>query len=336
MKKRTFEKETDISLELVRKAVFATERIRLLGPQVGTKPDGSPVTPADLVSQSIILGGIRRHFPGDKVIAEEQVNPDGGESLGDMVFQVLREMGLPDDRRSLEETVNYRGKPDGARTWMVDPLDGTKGYVRGLCYSIALGLFEENKPCFGCIASPLFPEGAEDEPVIVYGMAGQAAYRIRDQGNVPQKIGVSDTERIAQMRIVGSRAHDSEDFCGSVANALGIADIHRMDGEAKYLMLALGLAEIYVRTSKPSLGIGYPWDHCAGQAILEAAGGKVTDLTGKMIDYGDHPQGRMTGVDGLAATNGKRHEEILDRIRDLEIGGIHNGRTRHTPRQPRS
>ncbi len=336
MKRHPFEKETAVSLELVRKAASATERIRRLGPQVGTKPDGSPVTPADLVSQAIILEGIRRHFPGDKVIAEEHANPGGRETLGATVFQALRDMGVPDDERNLEETVNYRGNAEGARTWMVDPLDGTKGYVRGLCYSIALGLFEENKPCFGCIASPLFPDGAEDETVIVYGVANEAAYRIRGQGNVPQRIGVSDTERISQMRIVGSRAHDSEDFCGSVAKALGIADIYRMDGEAKYLMLALGLADIYVRTSKPSLGIGYPWDHCAGQAILEAAGGEVTDLTGKRLDYGNHPQERMTGVDGLAATNGKRHEEILDRIRDLRRGGFHHGRTRHAPRQPRS
>jgi 3'(2'), 5'-bisphosphate nucleotidase len=119
------------------------------------------------------------------------------------------------------------------------------------------------------------------------------------------------------MRLVGSRAHDLDDICGKFVSRAGIHGLIRMDGQAKYLMLALGRADVYIRSADPDYGIAFPWDHCTGQIILEEAGGRVTDLDGKPIDYEPPPGRPITNLDGLLASNGPCHEEILGMLRDI-------------------
>jgi 3'(2'), 5'-bisphosphate nucleotidase len=90
-----------------------------------------------------------------------------------------------------------------------------------------------------------------------------------------------------------------------------------MDSQAKYLMLASGQAELYLRSASPEFGVGYPWDHCAGQVILEEAGGKVSTWRGIPIPYPQKADQPITGLDGLAASNGQCHDEVVSLLKEL-------------------
>ncbi len=228
-------------------------------------------------------------------------------------------MGLRDAEEKLESWVNYRGAQKGLRVWMVDPIDGTKGYKEGLTYAIALGLYYDGRPQFGCIAAPAFPwpDGSSHETVIAYAGIGAGAFRIIGDGDRPERVHVSEGTALARFRVVGSRAHDEGDMCGRFMERAGTSTLIRMDGEAKYVMLASGLADVYVRGSNPRFGIGYPWDHCAGQVILEEAGGRVTAFSGDPIPYERGKDLRILEIEGLVASNGRRHDEILEMVRAI-------------------
>jgi 3'(2'), 5'-bisphosphate nucleotidase len=319
MEKGDFEKEIRVSVELARRAALATEAIRRQGIRSMTKRDESPVTQADIVSQAIILSGLQREFPQDRILAEEEIKDGDLEELRKEACSVLQGLGLSDAPERLASWVNYRGAAKGSRIWMVDPIDGTKGYKKGLTYAIALGLYYEGRPQFGCLAAPAFPlpDGSNHETVIAYAGRGTGAFTITGTGGRPEQVHVSRGAPMSRFRVVGSRAHDELDVCGRFMEKAGMSTLIRMDGQAKYVMLASGWADVYVRGSNPRFGIGYPWDHCAGQMILEEAGGKVTAFSGDPIPYERGEDLRILEIDGLVASNGERHDEILEMVRAI-------------------
>ena len=314
-----YHKEVAVTLELARRAAAATERIRENGIRSARKDDRTPVTQADLVSQAVILSGLHKHFPNDKIQAEETISPGGKNALCVSAGEILRDLGYNDESRNLERVVNYRGDPNGRRIWMIDPIDGTKGFERGLSYAIAIGLYFDGRPVFGCMAAPAFPGGGEsgERTIIAYAGEGEGAYRLEDGRNGVKPLRVSDVQAMSRMRLVGSRAHDMDDICGRFVGRAGIQQLIRIDGQAKYLMLALARADVYIRSADPHFGIAYPWDHCTGQIILEEAGGRVTDFDGNPIDYEPSPGQPITDLDGLVASNGRCHEQVLDMLRDI-------------------
>jgi len=319
MENSRFTKEISVTLDLARKAAAATERIRENGIQASRKQDHTPVTQADIVSQAIILSGLRRHFPNDRIEAEEAISSDGRNALAMSAGEALRDLGYDHESRNLAQVVNDRGNPEGRRIWMIDPIDGTKGFERGLSYAVAIGLYFDGRPRFGCMAAPAFPgeDGGEKTTIIAYAGRGEGAYWLEAGRDRVEPLRVSDVRDISRMRLVGSRAHDMDDICGKFVDRAGIQQLIRMDGQTKYLMLALGRADVYIRSADPYFGIAYPWDHCTGQIILEEAGGRVTDLDGKLIDYEPPPGRPITNLDGLVASNAGCHEEILDFLGDI-------------------
>jgi 3'(2'), 5'-bisphosphate nucleotidase len=317
-----FDKEIEVTVALARKAASATERIRKKGIEAVTKKDGTPVTQADIVSQAIILAGLRKHFPNDRIAAEEKLTGDRETELKARASEMLQElMGERDRAEHLESWVNYRGDPKGSRIWMIDPIDGTKGFQRGLCYAIAIGLYFDGKPQFGCMAVPSFPEigGTGHETVIAYAGAGIGAFWMTAGGDRSKRLHVSDVNKISELRVVGSRVHDRGDICGKFVKVAGIGQTGRMDGQAKYLMLASAQADLYIRSADPVYGVAFPWDHCSGQVILEEAGGKVTDFAGKSLNYDQFSGSPIRDLEGLVASNAKCHDEVLALIRTLDV-----------------
>jgi len=318
MKKTSFNKETLVTTELAKRAALAAERIRIKGIESVDKEDGSPLTQADIVSQAIILSGLKKNFPEDRIVAEETLAPGKETRLGSLAGGLLEELGVARGHERLLEWVNYRGNPDGTRTWMVDPIDGTKGFRKGLCYAIAIGLYFRGRPRFGCMAVPLFPDsdGIGHSSVIAYAGKGTGACLLDHSGRL-QSLYVSKTDQIPLARLLGSRAHDSSDICGRFGRRTGTGKVQRMDGQAKYLMLASGRSDLYIRAADPVYGIGFTWDHCAGQVILEEAGGMVTDLTGDPLDYESKLEGPLSGLKGMVASNALCHREALEIIGEL-------------------
>jgi 3'(2'), 5'-bisphosphate nucleotidase len=311
-------KEMDVAFSLAHQAALATEAIRTKGVDALVKRDGSPLTHADIVSQAVILRGLLEHFPDDRILAEEEMHSGIQRHLRASACAALNQMGFPRAEDNLEKWVNYRGNPKGKRVWMIDPIDGTKGFQRNLPYAVAIGLFFDGAPQLGCIAAPLFPAGKDTEArtVIAFSEGGAGAYLMDSGTGQTQKIQVSGVSSLPDLSVIGSRAHDRENICEKFLERSGAKRLIRMDGQAKYIMVASGRSDVCIRAANPGYGIGYPWDHCAGQMILEGAGGVITTFSGLPLRYGNDGS-PIKHLEGLVASNATCHDAVLALIREI-------------------
>lgn len=257
--------------------------------EVEWKAPGNPVTAADHSANALILEHLHRHFPGEAVLAEETT----------------------DDMSRLGRDI----------VWFVDPLDGTKEFIkRNGEFSVMIGLVENNKPVLGVVLQPAPPRFAVEElqrkdrgmkPGALYaGAIGLGAWLSVDGNERP--IHVSDIAQPAHMRMIASRSH-FDARVDQVRKRLGIHEILRSGSVGlKCGVIATGACELYIHpSSKVSL-----WDSCAPAAILSAAGGLMTDLNGEALNY--------TAVDighrqGLLASHGRLHEQVIAAIHEVGL-----------------
>ncbi len=279
-----------------------------------------PVTVADYVSQAIITWHLRREFPEDRLIAEEAGSALRDGEHGELVPAVERRFSEAMDAVGSGETLKAEEILDlldnrggsGSITWVVDPIDGTKGYLRGDQYAVAVGLLYAGQPVAGVLGCPAWPGGA----AVFFGQQGKGSWR--ETAVAPEPIAVSASSRSAELRILASveSSHGDPVVVRGVREALGIAKTVRVDSQAKYGYVATGGAEIYLR---PQSTPGYQekvWDHVAGVAVVEAAGGTVTDIDGKPLDFS-----RGSTLDdnrGVLATHGRLHSQVVEAIRQVE------------------
>jgi 3'(2'), 5'-bisphosphate nucleotidase len=246
--------------------------------EVEWKAPGNPVTAADHAANALILEQLHRHFPGEAALAEE--TDDDMSRLGhDLV-------------------------------WMVDPLDGTKEFIkRNGEFSIMIGLVENGRPILGVVLQPAPPSGIKPGGLYA-GAVGLGAWLAL--GGSERPIRVSAIEEPAQLRMIASRSHFDERV-DQVRRTLGIHEILRSGSVGlKCGAIATGACELYIHpSSKVSL-----WDSGAPAAILTAAGGTMTDLRGEALDYKSvhvgHPH-------GLLASHGRLHEQILAVIQEVGL-----------------
>lgn len=319
--------ERKTALAAVKSAGEICARIRseMLG---GTmfKGDSSPVTVADFCSQAIVCKIIKDAFPDLPIVAEEDA----------------KALKLPENDRNREEVVRYvREKyPDageeevldwidlgegeaGPRFWTLDPIDGTKGFLRGDQYAIALALIENGEIKVGALACPNLPLsfGEQSEPgkngVIFVAVRGEGACMLEPGRRGEEKILVAETGDTSSAIIVESfeSGHSDHDGQSGVAGLLGIRKTSlRMDSQAKYGTVARGEADIYLRMPSPKTPDYREkiWDHAAGALIVEEAGGKVTDIKGNALDFSAGK--KLQNNSGVVVTNGKLHDRVIAAI----------------------
>jgi 3'(2'),5'-bisphosphate nucleotidase len=163
-----------------------------------------------------------------------------------------------------EEAAAGRIPELGARFFCVDPLDGTRGFVqRNGEFTVNIGLIEAGVPVAGVIYAP-------DPKLLYYGARGEGAFRVRD-GGAPEPIRPR-ARPASGLTAVGSRSHAAHGTAAKGAH-LGIADFVASSSSLKFCLVAEGTADLY-----PRHGTTAEWDTAAGQAILEAAGGRVMAL----------------------------------------------------------
>lgn len=203
------------------------------------KSDNSPVTQADIAANKYItkaLAKLASHIP---VIAEE------------------------------DETL---GSNSHKRFFLVDPLDGTRSFVRGEPeFTVNIGLIENNKPVLGVIYCP-------PQDILYFGQVGGNAYK--QTGD--KKPEVIKTRKAPQdgLTVVRSRSHPSQKT-NDYLQSLNVKELISGSSSVKFCMVAEGSADIY-----PRFGRTMEWDTAAGHAILEAAGGRVETADGKEFLYG--------------------------------------------------
>ncbi len=318
---------SDLSNELERRLAVARAAARQAGEvcaqvraefsrsDVAHKTGREPVTVADYVSQAWITSNLRAEFPDDGLIAEEGARElrDGEHApLLPSIHSWLTKMGALLNQSEVCDLLEYRGG-GGEITWVVDPIDGTKGFLRGDQYAVAIGFLNGGRPVAGVLGCPAWPGGGE----VFFGLEGGGAWREAGDDSDPVLVSERDSHELRILASVES-GHGDPVVVERVRESLGIAETVRVDSQAKYGYVASGGAEIYLR---PQSRPGYQekvWDHAAGVALVEAGGGRVTDLDGRGLDFSRGE--RLSGNRGVVATHGRCHDDVLAAVQAAEAG----------------
>ncbi len=233
--------------------------------------DIEPVTQADRIANDLIVGSLEREFPNDGILAEESV----------------------DTAHRLEKS----------RVWLVDPLDGTNGFIDGNGdFAVQIGLTENGECVVGVVYQPL-------TGVLYRALRGEGAWIERPEF-APQSAAVSDMRTLSGMRLAASRSHRSPRM-NKVVSRLGFREeVQRGSVGIKIGLLVERQCDVYIHLSPRTK----QWDTCAPQLILTEAGGRLSDLFGRPLNY-NVPE--VQNRNGLVASNGVSHDQIIEKLAPL-------------------
>lgn len=325
-----YEAETRFARTLVAEACSLTRRVQeevVANADSLTKGDRSPVTLADLTVQAVMGHRLAEEYPGDAFLAEEASSSlEASPSMADKVGVLVRSAVEDLDRAAIAAALdrgNHPGGPEG-RHWVLDPVDGTKGFLRGQQYAIALALVDGGKVVVGALGCPNLPapgERGNGDGWIFHATRSQGAWAAPVAGGatVPAAVDTIDDSSRAIVCESVEAAHAAHSVQAGIARRLGInAEPYRIDSQCKYAVLARGEASIYLRLPRDESYREKVWDHAAGAIVIEEAGGRVSDLDGNPLDFSEGR--RLATGRGIIATNGALHEAVLEACR-VELSG---------------
>ncbi len=295
------EKELEIAQKAVLEAMRLSKKVQqeLTGAETITKSDKSPVTIADYAAQAIVCRILHQHFPKIPIVGEERAEalrkPENSEIRDKIIHYITSDPTINKiiDKNNLFESIDL-GTADSNPDifWTLDPVDGTKGFLRGEQYAVALALIINGEAKLGVLGCPnlTLPQKGPETGYLLYAVRNQGAFRRTITGQKEEKLQVSNITDTKDMRFVESyeSGHSNQDMQLEIAKALKMdREPVRMDSQVKYAVVASGGAEIYLRIPNPK-SPNYKekiWDHAAGSIIVEEAGGIVTDINGKKLDF---------------------------------------------------
>jgi 3'(2'), 5'-bisphosphate nucleotidase len=292
------------------------------------KPDLSPVTVADFAVQALVAWRLASECPGLPLVAEEDAARLRAAESGDVCQAVLESVRRFEHDADLERVLAWVEKGSatpGHRFWTLDPIDGTKGYLRSRQYAIALALVEDGVVQLAALACPSLSLSGPRSVRTAGALSGHGGLAVAVRGRgawwlVPAaeemtRLTVSATRDPARARVLHSfePAHSRMDELGQVLHAMGIqAGPLLMDSQAKHAVLAAGRADLLLRFPTRSDAHDWIWDQAAGALLIEEAGGQVSDLTGRPLDFSTGR--RLLRNSGLVASNGWLHDAALRTI----------------------
>ena len=318
---RPYTNELSVGLAAVRKAARICQTVQeSITPEVLDKKDHSPVTVADFASQAVVCRTIEEAFPADPVIAEEDSvalrQPENAEFLNQIHDLINRKFGRGTNEEICEWIDRGRATDSSSRFWTVDPIDGTKGFVRRDQYAIALALIVDGSIEMSVLGCPNLGTRWPSGYSLFYAIRGNGAFATTLEPSAEARaIRVTATADPALARFCESweSGHSSHSESAMIAERLGIqTEPVRMDSQAKYATVASGYADLYLRLPTK---VGYYekiWDHAAGTLIVQEAGGRVSDLTGAPLDFSLGQE--LRGNRGVVVTNGKIHDQVLQAV----------------------
>ncbi|MCA9654599.1 MAG: 3'(2'),5'-bisphosphate nucleotidase [Myxococcales bacterium] len=324
MGETSYERELQAATAAVVEAAAICRSIQgAIGPDVLEKRDRSPVTVADYCSQVLVCRALARTMPHDPIVAEEDATDLRRPEHASVLQRMLSELagaGLSGEAEVLELVGRGNAEATPSRMWTLDPIDGTKGFLRGEQYAIALGLIVDGQVVVGALACPNLALGDELGSVLT-AVRGQGAFMAAlARPGERRPIRVSDRSDPSQARTCESveSGHSAHDVSAEVVRRLGIAvDPVRLDSQAKYAVVARGDAEAYLRLPTRKDYEEKIWDHAAGCLVVEEAGGRVTDVQGRPLDFS---RGRtLAGNRGVVASNAAVHDRFLQVLAELDV-----------------
>ncbi len=233
----------DRMIEIAKQAGVETMTIYNRNFSVDEKEDHTPVTEADEKANDQITKALKRHYPDIPIISEET------------------------------KEVAYEERKHWDRFWLVDPLDGTKEFIKKNGeFTINIALVENGKPVMGVVYLPAKQE-------MYYGVAGEGAYKAKAGGEGELLQPGSHYSAKEQVKVVASRSHltqEVDDFVKELEKKGKSVDFTSAGSSLKFCLVAEGSADVY-----PRFGPTMEWDTGAAQAIAEAAGKQVLDATNR-------------------------------------------------------
>lgn len=339
----SYEKELAAAKKAASLAALLCQKVQkaLLQSDVHSKSDKSPVTVADYGSQALVSLVLERELPSESfsLVAEE----DSGDLRGNSGQETLQRIRtLVNDTLANNEYSSVsnlttddvlraidNGKSEGGsrgQHWVLDPIDGTKGFIRGDQYAIALALLDEGKVVLGVLACPNLPltsisgenqQSSQDKVgCLFFATVGTGTYMQPLDGSSLLKVHVSATENPEEASLFESFevAHSLHDLSGTIIKKLGVkAPPVRIDSQAKYGALSRGDGAIYLRF--PHKGYREKiWDHAAGCIVVTEAGGVVADAAGNPLDFS---KGKYLDLEtGIIVTNQKLMPLLLKAVKE--------------------
>ncbi len=294
---------------------------RLAAGDTLTKGDDSPVTIADFGAQAIVCSVLTERLGDVDIVGEEdstdlELGSDLLAGVTDLVATGVdghngNAVDSVDEQRVLDWIAIGSADASSDTYWTLDPIDGTKGFLRGDQYAIALALIEHGEVTVGALGCPNLPNAdGTTGAVFVATRSGVEVYVGDDP--TPRPVSVDDPQTLANARFCESveSGHSDHGHSAQIAERLGITtDPYRIDSQCKYAAVARGDASIYLRLpTRP----GYQekiWDHAAGLIVVEQAGGTVTDVDGRPLDF-THGA-RLSENRGIVATSGGFHDDVI-------------------------
>ncbi|MEM8779484.1 MAG: 3'(2'),5'-bisphosphate nucleotidase [Cyanobacteria bacterium P01_G01_bin.49] len=321
-----YTKEKQVALAAVSAAAELCQRVQKENAaQTLNKADTSPVTVADFAAQAVICQNLTDAFPDDPVIGEEDASMLDHPDLLSVKTQIINQVRQVLPYATPENVIDWINHGNGTvapRYWTLDPIDGTKGFIRGDQYAVALALIENGDLKLGILACPAFPGKNGTKGVIFLGIRGQGSVEIPLNGGTPISIQVdpsSNFEQLCRIESVES-VHSDRSVQSALDMALGFKFSPKpMDSLAKYGAIARGDVHLYTRVPLPQFANKKEniWDHGPGAIIIEEAGGIVTDLDGKILDFS--VGSKLSKNRGIVASNGVIHEKVLEAIRNQAL-----------------
>lgn len=319
-----FERELETAIAAARRAARLCKSIQeTSGAEALEKKDRSPVTVADFGSQALVCRELGARFPDDPIIGEE--NADALREPDNAPYLARLERELQASPEAITQWIDRGGASEYSdRFWTLDPIDGTKGFLRKEQYAVALALVIDGQVSVATLACPNLPHPDGSKGVLFCAVRGHGAraHRLFDEGSASESVSlrVSTQSEPGRMRFVESveSGHSSHDDAAEVARRLGIgADSVRLDSQAKYGVVARGDAEIYLRLPTRKDYQEKIWDHAAGALVVQEAGGVVTDVAGKPLEF---VHGRTLAVNrGVVVSHGPLHQRIIETLGELGV-----------------
>ena len=308
-----------------------------------SKDDTSPVTVADFSVQALIAARLGRDCPSDTLVAEEDVTALRSEpGLTSRVVGVVRQADPSLHSDQILDWIDRGAGSPGRRFWALDPIDGTKGLLRGGQYAVALALVEDGVVKIGVLGCPrlsLGPPSAMDAAVeargeggIAVAVRGRGAWWSGGSGGSLVRLSVSQVREPPQARVLHSfeTSHNDVEMLRHVVNALSLERAPwLMDSQAKHAVVSSGAADILLRVPTGQSYREAIWDEAAGSLLIEEAGGRVTDLVGRALDFSAGR--RLSRNVGLVATNGVLHDAVLKAIQDTRAKRLPPGALTGSP-----
>lgn len=297
-----------------------------------TKDDRSPVTVADFAVQAIVHHGLARIDPIVPIVGEESATAlrEGAQSsVLDAVVKAVQQYEPAVDAEDVLDAIDACDHDASADAyWTLDPVDGTKGFLRGQQYAIALARIERGEVVMGVMGCPNLPldqagplDVADSIGSIYVAARGCGAWELPGDNPAakPRRIQAAReaTGRVRTCESVES-GHSKQSDTQRILERLGESgEPVRLDSQCKYAVVARGQADAYLRLPTSRSYVEKIWDHAAGMLIATEAGAVVTDVTGATLDFSRGT--RLETNRGIVCATPRIHERIIAAIVELGI-----------------